>query len=165
MHPNKEEVGQKCQEAFLAKECLDKPKKEAYRGWKQRQVAWEECRAIVQAARDEVRKAKVQIELNLARDIKSKRKVSTDTAIVKGRLGKMWVLSGRKRETWLPRIRRRTRGNGFKLKDSSFRLAIRKKFFTVRVVRHWNRLPREVVDAPSLEVLWTRLDGALSNLV
>ncbi|PKU32181.1 hypothetical protein llap_17513 [Limosa lapponica baueri] len=59
----------------------------------------------------------------------------------------------------------RTRGNGFKLKEGRFRLDIRKKFFTVGVVRHWNRLPREVVDAPSLEVYETRLDGALSNLV
>ena len=46
-----------------------------------------------------------------------------------------------------------------------FRLDVRKKFFTVRVVRHWHRLPREAVDAPSLEVLKARLDGALSNLV
>ncbi|KFQ97322.1 hypothetical protein Y956_12898, partial [Nipponia nippon] len=41
---------------------------------------------------------------------------------------------------------------------------IRKKFFTLRVVRHQNRLPREAVDAPSLEVFKARLDGALSNL-
>ncbi|KFR12196.1 hypothetical protein N306_13526, partial [Opisthocomus hoazin] len=55
--------------------------------------------------------------------------------------------------------------NGHKLKEGRFRLDIRKKFFTMRVVKHWNRLPREVVDAPSLAVFKARLDGALSNLV
>ncbi|KFQ12121.1 hypothetical protein N330_13136, partial [Leptosomus discolor] len=55
--------------------------------------------------------------------------------------------------------------NGFKLKEGRFRLDIRKKFFTVRVVRHWNRFPREAVAAPSLGVFKARLDGALSNLV
>ncbi|KFQ92396.1 hypothetical protein Y956_08326, partial [Nipponia nippon] len=59
----------------------------------------------------------------------------------------------------------KTRGNGFKLKEGRFRLDIRKKFFTMRVAKHWNRLPREVVDAPSLETFKNRLDGALSNLM
>ncbi|KFM05074.1 hypothetical protein AS27_03682, partial [Aptenodytes forsteri] len=54
--------------------------------------------------------------------------------------------------------------SGFKLKEGRFRLDIRKKFFTLRVVRHWHGLPREAVDAPSLEAFKARLDGALSNL-
>ena len=59
----------------------------------------------------------------------------------------------------------RTRDNSFKLKEGRFRSDIRKKFFAVRVVRHWTRLPREVVDAPSLKVFKARLNGALSNLI
>ncbi|KGL88068.1 hypothetical protein N301_03709, partial [Charadrius vociferus] len=55
--------------------------------------------------------------------------------------------------------------NGYKLEEGRFRLNIRKKFFTLRVVRHWNRLPREAVEVPSLEVLKARLDVALGNLV
>ncbi|PKU44481.1 hypothetical protein llap_5204 [Limosa lapponica baueri] len=58
----------------------------------------------------------------------------------------------------------RRRGNGFKMNEDKFRLDVRKKF-TVRVVKHWNRLSREVVDVPCLEVFKARLDGALSNLV
>jgi len=59
----------------------------------------------------------------------------------------------------------RTRSDGFKLREGRFRLDRRKTFFTIRVVKHWNRLPREVVEAPSLETFQARLDGALSNLV
>ena len=59
----------------------------------------------------------------------------------------------------------RTRDNDFKLKKGKFRLNIRNKFFTLRVVRHWHRLPREAVAAPSLAVFKARLDGALSNAV
>jgi len=40
-----------------------------------------------------------------------------------------------------------------------------KKFFTMRMVKHWNGLPREVVEAPSLETFKTRLDRTLSNLI
>jgi len=50
-------------------------------------------------------------------------------------------------------------------KECRFRLDIRKIFFTMRVVKHWTRLPREVVDAPSLAVFKVRLDRALSNPV
>jgi len=59
----------------------------------------------------------------------------------------------------------RTRRNGSKLKEGRFIRDIEKKFFTMRLVKHWPRLPREAVAAPSLEVFKARLDGALSTLV
>ncbi|GAB0185376.1 hypothetical protein GRJ2_001002900 [Grus japonensis] len=61
---------------WMNKELLDKlkSKKKAYRGWKQGQVAWEEYRETVRAARDWARKAKALIELNLARDVKGNKK-------------------------------------------------------------------------------------------
>jgi len=52
-----------------------------------------------------------------------------------------------------------------KLKEGRFRLDVRKKSFTVRMVRHWNRLLSDVVDALSLETFKVRLDKALGNLV
>ena len=58
-----------------------------------------------------------------------------------------------------------TRRNGFKLRQGRFRLDIRRKFFTQKVVTHWYRLPEEAVDVPSLEAFKVRLDMALGSLV
>jgi len=59
----------------------------------------------------------------------------------------------------------RTRSNGFTLREIRYRLDTRKKFFAMRVVKHWSRLPREAVKTPSLKTFKARLDGALSNLI
>ena len=55
--------------------------------------------------------------------------------------------------------------NDFKLKEGKIRLDVRKKFFTQRLLRHWNRLPREVIDVPSVGAFKARLDGALHSLI
>ncbi|GAB0205150.1 long-chain fatty acid transport protein 6-like [Grus japonensis] len=77
---------------------LLKHKKEAYRGWKQGQVAWEEYRETVQAARDQVRKAKALIELNLARDVKDNKKsfyrYVSDKGRTKENVGPLWNETG-----------------------------------------------------------------------
>ncbi|KGL79053.1 hypothetical protein N309_01268, partial [Tinamus guttatus] len=51
--------------------------------------------------------------------------------------------------------------NGQKLKHQKFHGNLRKNFLTVKAREHWNRLPREVVESPSLEIFKTRLDAAL----
>ena len=71
---------------------------------------------------------------------------------------------GNKLFTWVDSDSK-TRGNCFKLREGRFRLDVRGKFFTIRVVRCWNRLSREVVDVLSLDVFRARLDEALGNPV
>ena len=58
-----------------------------------------------------------------------------------------------------------TRSNGLKLVHRKFCTNMQKNLFMVRVMEHWNRLPREVVESPSLETLKTCLDAYLYNMV
>ena len=58
-----------------------------------------------------------------------------------------------------------TRGNRHKLEHKTFFLYIRKRFFPVRVTKHWHRLPREAVQASSLEILKIHLDNVLGNCI
>lgn len=59
----------------------------------------------------------------------------------------------------------RVHGSDSKLHQKRFRVNVRKHFFSERVVKHWNRLSRKVVEAPSLSAFKRHLDNALNNVL
>jgi len=59
----------------------------------------------------------------------------------------------------------RTRSNGLNPEDRKFHTNMQKKFFMVRVTEHWDRLPREAGESPSMETLKTRMDAYLCDLL
>jgi len=75
-----------------------------------------------------------------------KRRRKGDLIVAFQYLKEVYKKDGEEIFTWA--CRDRTWGNGFRLKEGRFRLDVRKKFYTMRAVRAWNELPREVVDAP-----------------
>ena len=92
-----------------------------------------------------------------------KRKLQGDLIVAFQYLKGAYKQEGEWLFTWVDSDR--TRGNAFKLRQGKFRLDVRRKFFTQRVVKHWNRLPKKVVDASSIEAFKARLDVALGSLV
>ena len=64
-------------------------------------------------------------------------------------------------DSFFSSAQRQGKGQQHRLKHRNFQLNMRKNFFTLRVTEHWNRLPRGIVDSPSLEILKTRLDEIL----
>ena len=73
LHPPEEVIEQGGRQLYKDLQLKMREKREMYSKWKQGCVSWEEYRAVVRACRDRIRKAKAQMELNLARDVKDKK--------------------------------------------------------------------------------------------
>ena len=80
-------------------------------------------------------------------------------------VARAWLEVGLFPSKWGTRGQASARGNGHKLRHRKFRLNVRKNFFPLRVTEPWPRLPREVVESPSLEIFKTCLDAVLCSLV